>query len=189
MAKSDFWPERPSQADARELALASRLAVSPMEIGAIRSTCWEKPWTANAMLNRQKLLILLLKLADRPVSRTELTKWCFLLRSESETLGGPAFYDFVPYLYGPFSFALYQEAEKLVAQNYLHDDGEKTTGHLTPRSQLPQALREGTLNGMQCDWSRDSERKTLPPLSTMSMSDTRHFRQQQAPKTQRPPRG
>jgi len=39
-------------------------------------------------------------------------------------LGGPAFYDFVPYLYGPFSFALYQEAEKLVAQNYLHDDGE-----------------------------------------------------------------
>lgn len=76
------------------------------------------------MLNRQKLLILLLKLADRPVSRTELTKWCFLLRSEGETSGGPAFYDFVPYLYGPFSFALYQEAEKLVSLNYLHDDGD-----------------------------------------------------------------
>jgi len=75
------------------------------------------------MLNRQKLLIYLMKLANRPVSRTELTKWCFLLRSESTSLGGPAFYDFVPYLYGPFSFTLYQEAEKLVAQNYLHDDG------------------------------------------------------------------
>lgn len=77
------------------------------------------------MLNRQKLLMLLLKLADRPVSRTELTKWCFLLRSEGETSGGSAFYDFVPYLYGPFSFALYHEAEKLVAQNYLRDDGDK----------------------------------------------------------------
>ncbi|MDX1963366.1 MAG: DUF488 domain-containing protein [Pirellulales bacterium] len=76
------------------------------------------------MLNRQKLLILLLKLADRPVSRTELTKWCFLLRFEGETSGGSAFYDFVPYLYGPFSFALYQEAEKLVSQSYLRDDGD-----------------------------------------------------------------
>jgi hypothetical protein len=76
------------------------------------------------MLNRQKLLIFLLRLADRPVSRIELTKWCFLLRSESESRGGAAFYDFVPYLYGPFSFALHQEAGKLVAQNYLHDDGD-----------------------------------------------------------------
>ena len=77
------------------------------------------------MLNRQKLLIYLLRLADRPVSRTELTKWCFLLRSESESRGGSAFYDFVPYMYGPFSFALYQEADKLVAQDYLLDDGGK----------------------------------------------------------------
>lgn len=90
----------------------------------MRSLHREKSWTENAMLNRQKLLILLLKLADRPVSRIELTKWCFLLRSEGETSGGPAFYDFVPYLYGPFSFALYQEAEKLVAQNLLRDDGD-----------------------------------------------------------------
>ena len=76
------------------------------------------------MLNRQKVLIFLLRLADRPVSRTELTTWCFLLRTEGESSGGTAFYDFVPYLYGPFSFALHQEAEKLIAQNCLHDDGE-----------------------------------------------------------------
>jgi hypothetical protein len=87
-----------------------------------RSPDCKMPWTGIVMLNRQKFLILLLKLADRPVSRTALTKWCFLLRTEGETSGGSAFYDFVPYLYGPFSFALYQEAEKLVAQNYFHDD-------------------------------------------------------------------
>ncbi|MEZ6142005.1 MAG: DUF488 family protein [Zavarzinella sp.] len=76
------------------------------------------------MLNRQKLLLFMLKLADRSVSRTELTKWCFLLRKEGVTSGGPAFYDFVPYQYGPFSFALYQEVDKLVAQNYMQEDGD-----------------------------------------------------------------
>lgn len=160
MAKSDFWPERPRQVDVRELALAYRLAVSTVEIGAIRSTCWEKPWTANAMLNRQKLLILLLKLADRPVSRTELTKWCFLLRSESETMGGPAFYDFVPYLYGPFSFALYQEAEKLVAQNYLHDDGEN---HWSLNSEV--AASAGSPG-------RDVERDAMRLVSRFGKKDT-----------------
>jgi uncharacterized protein (DUF488 family) len=76
------------------------------------------------MLNRQKLLIYLLKLADRPVSRLELTKWCFLLRYEGDARGGSSFYDFVPYQYGPFSFALYQEADKLVTESYLTDDGD-----------------------------------------------------------------
>lgn len=74
------------------------------------------------MLNRQKLLIHLLRLAGRPVSRTELTKWCFLLRMECASGGGASFYDFVPYHYGPFSFALYQEAEKLTAEGYLRED-------------------------------------------------------------------
>ena len=85
------------------------------------------------MLNRQKTLIFLLKLAERPVSRMELTKWCFLLRHETASQGGASFYDFVPYKYGPFSFALYQEADKLVAQNYLDDDGED---HWTLNRQL-----------------------------------------------------
>ncbi len=66
-----------------------------------------------------------------------MTKWCFLLRTEGETSGGPAFYEFVSYLYGPFSFALYQEAEKLVAQNYLHDDGDN---HWSLNSQVAASV-------------------------------------------------
>ena len=76
------------------------------------------------MLNRQKVLLHFLKLARRPVSRYELTKWSFLLRHESESSGGSAFYDFLPYQYGPFSFALYQELDKLVAQNYIQPHGK-----------------------------------------------------------------
>jgi uncharacterized protein (DUF488 family) len=102
------------------------------------------------MLNRQRVVILLLKLAERPVSRTELTKWCFLLRHESETQGGPAFYDFVPYRYGPFSFALDQETEKLVAANYLHDDGQNCW---TLNSELA-----GTVGTLDRDVERDVRR-------------------------------
>lgn len=112
------------------------------------------------MLNRQKLLILLLKLADRPVSRTELTKWCFLLRSESETSGGQAFYDFVPYLYGPFSFALYQEAEKLVTQNYLLDHGDN---HWSLNTQVAASV--GTPG-------KDIERDAKRLLSRFEKQDT-----------------
>lgn len=71
------------------------------------------------MLNRQKTIIELLKRAGRTVSRFELTKWSFLLRHEFPSAGGSAFYDFVPYQYGPFSFTLFQELDKLEATNYV----------------------------------------------------------------------
>lgn len=76
------------------------------------------------MLNRQKTILEFLTVADRPVLRTELTKWSFLLRHEYASNGGNAFYDFVPYKLGPFSFSLYQEVGKLEDQSYVVRDGE-----------------------------------------------------------------
>jgi uncharacterized protein (DUF488 family) len=77
------------------------------------------------MLVRQKILLLMLHFARRPVQRIELMKWCFLLRHESGTEGGSSFYDFVPYKYGPFSFALNQEVEKLQSMNYILSHGDR----------------------------------------------------------------
>lgn len=76
------------------------------------------------MLTRQKTILGLLSAAGRPLQRTEITKWCFLLRHESSSHGGSAFYDFVPYRFGPFSFCLYHEIGKLEAQHYVIADGE-----------------------------------------------------------------
>jgi uncharacterized protein (DUF488 family) len=76
------------------------------------------------MLNRQKTLLEFLRVADRSVLRTELTKWSFLLRHEYGSNGGNAFYDFVPYQLGPFSFSLYQEIGKLEDHGYVVKDGE-----------------------------------------------------------------
>ena len=41
------------------------------------------------------------------------------MRNESDTSGGSAFYDFLPYRFGPFSFALYQELDKLASMNFV----------------------------------------------------------------------
>lgn len=78
------------------------------------------------MLNRQRVLLDFLQIANRPVHRTELTKWAFLLRHEYDSAGGSAFYDFVPYKLGPFSFSLYQEVDKLAGQSYVNADDNKS---------------------------------------------------------------
>ena len=74
------------------------------------------------MLNRQKSLLFMLERAGRPVSHLELTKWAFLLAQEMPSRGGASFYQFLPYLYGPFSFCLYQEVGALVRDGYLVDE-------------------------------------------------------------------
>ncbi len=79
------------------------------------------------MLNRQKALLLFIAAAKRSVSKIELTKWSFMLRHESPSRGGNAFYDFLPYRYGPFSFCLFQELEKLVASNFIEVEGNQIT--------------------------------------------------------------
>ena len=78
------------------------------------------------MLNRQKTLLQLVRLAGGKIDHLVLTKWAFLLRQETESRGGESFYDFVPYQYGPFSFGLFQEAEKLVSFGYLKELGDST---------------------------------------------------------------
>ena len=75
------------------------------------------------MFNRQKALLEVVRLAGGTIDRIVLTKWAFLVRHETASRGGDSFYDFVPYQYGPFSFALYQEADKLVALGYLRQQG------------------------------------------------------------------
>jgi uncharacterized protein (DUF488 family) len=97
------------------------------------------------MLNRQRILLLMLEVAGRPVQRVELMKWCFLLRHETHAAGGPSFYDFVPYRLGPFSFSLYQEMGRLEELSYVHSEGEQSwrlNSELSePASEVGAALR------------------------------------------------
>jgi uncharacterized protein (DUF488 family) len=78
------------------------------------------------MLHRQRTLLFFLHLAGGEASRFNITKWSFLLSQEGDTHGGDAFYEFVPYKLGPFSFCLYQEASSLAEQGLLADADENT---------------------------------------------------------------
>lgn len=87
--------------------------------------------------------------AGRPVTHLEMTKWAFLLAHETRSHGGTAFYQFLPYQRGPFSFCLYREIGGLERDGYLVDedkawrlveDVERPTGEL-PRPVRDDAAR------------------------------------------------
>ena len=71
------------------------------------------------MLYRQRAILALIQEAGGEASRLAVTKWAFLLREEHPSQGGSAFYQFLPYKYGPFSFCLFQEAAALVRDGLL----------------------------------------------------------------------
>lgn len=75
------------------------------------------------MLNRQRVLLYMLKKAGGTLTRIELMKWCFLLSQETSSRGGAAFYAFVPYKYGPYSFLLQQELCGLAKKGLLEESG------------------------------------------------------------------
>ena len=73
------------------------------------------------MLNRQKAVLFLLKLASKDVSKVQLMKWAFLLGQETPSHGGTTFYGFVPYRYGPHSFTLSQETNALIRDGLVQE--------------------------------------------------------------------
>ncbi|HNO80574.1 MAG TPA: DUF488 family protein [Phycisphaerae bacterium] len=73
------------------------------------------------MLNRQRVLLAILREAGGTASHLQVTKWAFLLKQEAPSGGGSAFYQFLPYRFGPYSFCLYQEAASLTRNGLIED--------------------------------------------------------------------
>ncbi len=71
------------------------------------------------MLTRQRLLLALVREVSGPVRSTSLVKLAFLLGSETAVGADRTYYHFVPYKFGPFSFALYQELHALERDGFL----------------------------------------------------------------------
>jgi uncharacterized protein (DUF488 family) len=91
------------------------------------------------VLNRQRALLAILGEFKESIAPITLVKLAFLASVESELQADHTFYDFVPYHYGPFSFALYRELATL------RDYGYVTASHsaiaLDDRLR-PEAFRE-----------------------------------------------
>lgn len=71
------------------------------------------------MLRRQRTILRLLSAAGEQVSATQLQKYIFLLREETSLGRDSTFYEFLPYKYGPYSFAAQREIDTLVAYGYI----------------------------------------------------------------------
>ncbi len=80
------------------------------------------------MFHRQRVILALLADAGGSATRLEVMKWAFLLREEMPSGGGNAFFQFLPYKYGPFSFCLYQEAAALARNGYLREIDDRRWG-------------------------------------------------------------
>lgn len=78
-----------------------------------------------AMFIRQRLLLALLREASSPLQATSLVKLAFLLREESVVGSDRTFYDFVPYKFGPFSFALYREVHNLEQNGFVVKENDR----------------------------------------------------------------
>lgn len=78
------------------------------------------------IITRQKMFLHTLRSAGGSASHLAATKWCFLIGQESESKGGSAFYKFVPYKFGPFSFSLYHEASTLASLGLIEEIDDQT---------------------------------------------------------------
>lgn len=71
------------------------------------------------MLTREKIALKVLEEAGGSLPRTVLVKLLFLLRMETTLTKNASFYDFVPYKYGPYSFALYRDLYRLESYGFV----------------------------------------------------------------------
>lgn len=114
-----------------------------------------------ARLSPRDWLLLLFDGADRPIDRVRIQKAMFLFAQRSQAPAGEK-YHFQPYHYGPFSFEIYPDLEKLIAEGLIrgeqvpwlsspvysltpvgHDQLEKLRSHAPdPRVALLRNVRE-----------------------------------------------
>jgi uncharacterized protein (DUF488 family) len=93
------------------------------------------------MLMRRRTLLGLLYLASEPLARTKLVKLAFLLRQE-EAAALPAFYDFVPFKFGAFSFVLYRDVAALLNQGLLAEEGQRWSIAAKSRDSVGRSVRD-----------------------------------------------
>lgn len=89
---------------------------------------------------RHKLLLALVKLSERKVSRLQIVKQAFLLRQHLSSDYARRFYEFLPYDWGPFSFTLYHDLQKMADSGLLTFPSDKTIEATEHSSSVSKSL-------------------------------------------------
>lgn len=78
------------------------------------------------MISRERAILRVMKIRGGTVGRLDLIKLLFLSRENLGEKEKQTFYGFVPYKYGPYSFAASRDLGKLEGKGFLHFPDEKT---------------------------------------------------------------
>jgi uncharacterized protein (DUF488 family) len=115
-----------------------------------------------------KVLIGVLLAEDRPVFRTRLMKLLFMLRQQTMLDSKWAFYDFLPYRFGPYSFSVDRDILRLKKEGFLSggDDGPlNVNDEFAKRAretfkELPGNVQQ-TIEGMVTAYSSLSDKQVV----------------------------
>ena len=118
------------------------------------------------MILRQKIALSFIHRAGGKASRLQLVKWLFLLAQEGRSGQASAYYQFVPYKFGPFSFTLYQELDALIRQGDLGAPTENDLEVTCSRSPLAHIDAPNVEREVEDLWERYGH------LSTKALVDT-----------------
>lgn len=78
------------------------------------------------IFNRQRMLLLLLRMAGGEASKLQIMKWSFLISETSPSRGGESFYQFLPFRFGPYSFCLDNEMTNLMKEGLVRAQDSNT---------------------------------------------------------------
>jgi len=111
---------------------------------------------------RQRVMYALLsRLPNRKATRIQLVKLLFLLREEERIDRHGAFYDFVPYKFGPFSFVAYRDIADMANSGFICSSGESfqipVDGKKLPCFDLPSSASDAVdrIVGLYGRWSQN----------------------------------
>ncbi len=111
------------------------------------------------MLTRQKILLKLIACGEDRMTRLRLVKLAFLLSKESDGIN--SFYDFLPYRFGPFSFTLYFELDKLLRKRHLNETKEPRLGLTSSGNKLSDSVSTSSIfSRFSTFWQRYGELPT-----------------------------
>lgn len=122
------------------------------------------------MKNSERVIFALLAIRHRPYSKTRFVKMMFLLHEEGGLEDAHALYDFLPYKYGPFSFTLYRDIERLssngwIVGNRLQLSEARKAEAVQEVENLPSKIRHAVL-WVETEYGRSSDSYLLDKVYT-----------------------
>lgn len=115
------------------------------------------------MLRRQRAVLSLIA-AEGVLPATRLQKYIFLLRQETFLRADLTFYEFLPYKFGPYSFAAHRETEALRTYGYIERNALRITRLGTAEAERTDPSTAGAVSSLASEYRKRPLRRVLQEI-------------------------